>query len=501
MKIEIKKIIEPKLEFAKGFSNSFIREALMTGCGPYEANFYKSPKIIKLGLISLPYRIDSILSWIESLQNLIVSKEKNIKKYPEYLGTLETLKCKFVINQNHIVELEAERFEQLMLSSIRDKFNFLLDMYTEKIQSLFTDNKPDCILVYFPEEIASLRVANSKLSFEERTYLERLSDEDNQEQIELFELTAEQKKLAEELLPQADELLFRNFHRALKAKCMKLPNSVPIQIIRDHTFNPDTSSQSTSTIAWNITLGLYYKAGNIPWRLNDISTDTCFAGISFHHLKRRTGSIVYASVAQAFSSSGEGFALKGSNIPQDQKRNKRPYLQSHEAEDIIKKVLYNYENRNGVLPTKLVIHKTSRFEPEEKEGFQSALKNIVPGYELVWFAPSPFRLLRRGQQPPERGTLCTLEDKEHFLFTTGYIEKWQEYPGPHIPSPLEIGADEDVDLFKSAKEILALTKMNWNSSDGIGRYPITLSFARRVGMIMTELEEDDVPNPSYRYYM
>jgi argonaute-like protein implicated in RNA metabolism and viral defense len=52
-----------------------------------------------------------------------------------------------------------------------------------------------------------------------------------------------------------------------------------------------------------------------------------------------------------------------------------------------------------------------------------------------------------------------------------------------------------------AREILALTKMNWNSSEGIGRHPITISFARKVGLLMTELSDNQKPNPSYRFYM
>ena len=73
-----------------------------------------------------------------------------------------------------------------------------------------------------------------------------------------------------------------------------------------------------------------------------------------------------------------------------------------------------------------------------------------------------------------------------------------EYPGPHIPAPLEIGADDPV---ARSSEILSLSKMNWNTADGLGRMPITLAFARRVGMIMTELDEHTEPNPSYRFYM
>jgi hypothetical protein len=37
--------------------------------------------------------------------------------------------------------------------------------------------------------------------------------------------------------------------------------------------------------------------------------------------------------------------------------------------------------------------------------------------------------------------------------------------------------------------------------EGLGRYPITISFARRVGMLMTELSDNQTPNHSYRFYM
>ncbi|MER8672040.1 hypothetical protein NKH45_33980, partial [Mesorhizobium sp. M1156] len=75
-----------------------------------------------------------------------------------------------------------------------------------------------------------------------------------------------------------------------------------------------------------------------------------------------------------------------------------------------------------------------------------------------------------------------------------------EYPGPHIPAPIQIGAAGETDIRQRAIEILALTKMNWNSTDGMSRAPITLSFARKVGMLMAELSDNQHPNPSYKFY-
>jgi len=163
-------------------------------------------------------------------------------------------------------------------------------------------------------------------------------------------------------------------------------------------------------------------------------------------------------------------------------------------------VLDKYEAQAGVKPARVVVHKTSLYEPEEEDGFRGAAESRVPVCDLVWMRSTAFRLIRKGMQEPWRGTMCTVGD-ETYLFTSGYVPWWDEYPGPHIPAPLQIGSCGVTDMRQRAREILALTKMNWNSSEGIGRHPITVSFARKVGMLMTELSDNQAPNPSYRFYM
>jgi hypothetical protein len=166
-------------------------------------------------------------------------------------------------------------------------------------------------------------------------------------------------------------------------------------------------------------------------------------------------------VAQAFTSDSEPFVLKGETVPRDQSRNKQPYLMEEQASNLIKKVVNKYSLRMGFPPSRVVIHKTSRYQPEEEQGFLDGLRSDVAGCELVWMSPTGFRLLRRGMREPLRGSLCTIEGRDHYLFTSGYVPWWSVYPGPHIPSPLEIGASGDTDLVERTQEILSLTKMNW----------------------------------------
>jgi hypothetical protein len=459
-------------------------------------------KDIRIGLVGLPADIQLARKWLPRLNSVAIAREKSARRYRDWPGASQVLGVKFVIDDRFVRAIDNDSYNlAFQRYSPSERFDEVLDLFDGKIQGLFGDARPDCILVCLPDELADMRISNPRLSLKERDILERLQREEEQEQMALFQPTPEELKAAEELRTTAEDLLFRTFYRALKARIMTHQNPVPVQMIRRDTFiRPEDDGQSLATRAWNLSTSLFYKAGHEPWRPGDLPGNTCFIGISFHHLKRREGDVVYASVAEAFSNDIEPFALKGSLVPHNQRRNRQPYLDDTQSASLMAELLEKYKDRAGMYPARVVIHKTSTYQPEEEEGFRSASQMHVPACELVWMRSTAFRLIRKGMQEPWRGTLCTVGD-ESYLFTSGYVAWWDEYPGPHIPAPLEIGSSGSMDLRERARELLALTKMNWNSTDGLGRYPITISFARKVGMLMTELSENQVPNPSYRFYM
>ena len=162
-------------------------------------------------------------------------------------------------------------------------------------------------------------------------------------------------------------------------------------------------------------------------------------------------------------------------------------------------VLDTYQHLTGVLPSRVVVHKTSLYQPEEEKRFRRSIEARVSGCDLVWMRSTAFRLIRRGTQEPWRSTLCTIGD-ERYLFTSGYVPWWDEYPGPHIPSRLQIGACGPTNIRDRAKEILIdkneleLKRGNRAASDHHFVCP-------RVGLLMTELSANQTPNPSYRFYM
>lgn len=500
MRLRLRALGEPKLLFGNGKTAIDPRVALAKH-GPVDLRT-GHVKPIRLGLVAPKSEINPILKWFGRLDSLLVDSANNALRFPNFPGSSQALGCRFEIEPSLTRPIPEKDLQLAMAMSGPDKFERLLELYSEIIGGLSGDGGPMCVIVGFPEEIAELRMQNVRLSFAEQQSLKTRQREADDLQMSLFDSLAEKEKsAAAELFPQAEELLYRNFHRALKARCMAPRNAVPLQIVRRHTYITDEAKQNDAIRAWNLAVALYYKSSNIPWQPADLSAGSCFIGISFHHLKRRGGDILYASLAQAFSTDTEPFALQGETLPDRQIRDKQPYLLASQAENIVRKVVHQYRTRTGTMPSRVVIHKSSLYQPEEVEGFNSGCGSQVPSCDMIWMKPTGFRLLRKGDKEVERGMLANVEDQKLYLFTTGYVDWWKEYPGPHIPAPLEIGAATKADMVQSAQEIMSLTKMNWNSADGMGRHPITLSFARQVGAVMTEIDDEREINPLYRFYM
>lgn len=494
MNIQIKILPEPELRFSNGAVGIDPRTELARPSG-------EAVQMLRLGLVALPDEIGLVRHWVARMHKMMPARERNGHRFRPFPGMESGLRRKFELPDRFVRAIDPSRYKDAaaQLNPVK-RFEALLDLYVRSVSALFGDERPSCVLVALPEELAELRISNPRLSERERRAMERIRGKESDKQGDLFDLAdAEEAALARDLRPHADELLFRNFYRALKARCMGLSNPAPIQVIRRHTYDDAAATQSEGTRAWHLAVSLLYKSGQIPWQPDRLDERTCFAGVSFHNLKRQSGDVVYASLAQAYSSRYEPFALKGADIPRDQQINRQPYLKRKEARTLAERLVAEYETQTGAKPARVVLHKTSRFQAEEEQGFREALLSEVPACELVWVGPTGFRLLRKGMIEPFRGTLC-LAGEDTFLFTNGFVPWWREYPGPHIPAPLQIGSATKTDMAERAVEILTLSKMNWNSADGVASLPITLSFAQKVGTVMTEMDGPN-PNPLYRFYM
>jgi hypothetical protein len=298
-------------------------------------------------------------------------------------------------------------------------------------------------------------------------------------------------------------MVHRDLRRAFKAAAMAF--KTPTQLLMEDALSPEVESKDLdhlSTRAWNLFTGLYFKIDGLPWGPAKQAASTCHVGVSFYR-PLGSSSTLRTSLAQAFDENGEGLILRGHSFQWDEeKEGKSPHLTEAFAGKLIEMVLEKYHEVRHHYPKRVVIHKSSRYDMAERKGFQEGLKKVSE-YDLISLTPrSNVRLIRAGSYPPLRGTSFRA-GQVTYLYTTGYLPSIGAFQQGHVPSPLEL-TDHVGDTHHSQimREILALTKMNWNSARMYGLMPITLRFSRLVGDILREfpIGEGD-PSPKYKYYM
>lgn len=290
---------------------------------------------------------------------------------------------------------------------------------------------------------------------------------------------------------------FWNFHHAFKAHAMKF--AVPTQMVWQTTLH----EQNQASVSWNLLTALYYKAGNSPWRLQMLPDTTCYVGVSFFKERPYGKSDMHTSLAQVFGA-GEGIVLQGDKAVFDKsKGDSNPHLSQAGAESLLKQALEKYALQHGVPPTRVVIHKSSKYWAEELAGFRKAAQGIYR-HDFLAFGDLDTRFMRAGRRPIVRGTVIVLGKGNYLVYTNGYIPYLRSYPSKRIPCPLEVVEHHgDSPALLVCSEILSLTKLNWNSCWFGSSSPITMRFARDVGRVMAELPADGsiIPKTKYRYYM
>jgi hypothetical protein len=114
---------------------------------------------------------------------------------------------------------------------------------------------------------------------------------------------------------------------------------------------------------------------------------------------------------------------------------------------------------------------------------------------------TPFRLFRDGAYAPLRGTCLELE-KGAVLYTRGSVPYFRTYPGLYVPQPIMLRPYRmESTLSELAEETLALTKMNWNSTQFDGSLPITVRASRAVSRILKHVSTGELEAAEYRFYI
>ena len=286
---------------------------------------------------------------------------------------------------------------------------------------------------------------------------------------------------------------YEDLRTHIKALCIK--KHVFAQILTQNSLQAFDSCDNM----WNLSLGLYVKAGGVPWKLKIGEEGTCFIGIAFGIKKSADGQDILVGLAEVFDLFGESVTIKVVEDSFDTEVGY--YLSTEKAEKLIRTAIESYINEKRENPRKVIIHKTTFFNLNEQTGIENALGDI--SYDLVHIKlNTSLRLVPDDKYPPQRGTFWKIDDKRGILYTVGKIEEFGTYPGPGTPSAIEISRDEgSTDTERLAKQILDLAKMDWNTTVLMSKEPITIKFARKVSDVLKAGVEPEEILKDFRYYI
>ena len=122
--------------------------------------------------------------------------------------------------------------------------------------------------------------------------------------------------------------------------------------------------------------------------------------------------------------------------------------------------------------------------------------------DLVWIQESsPIAIFRDGNYPVLRGTFVDLRGKG-LLYTRGSVPYYGTYPGLRVPRPLLLVQHENSDsaILTIARDVLALTKVNWNTTQFDQKLPAPIKAAREVGRILKHIAYGTAVSTDFRKY-
>ncbi len=489
---------EPLLLFANDAGDTSPKRGLTTA-GPAGIGSNQHPSRILVGLIGTGHTQEKAKDFLTKCKSPIEGSLTSPRQVPVFPGIARdsVFRTELESLDSYLGMITASELQSVVSNpNPVEGFKNAVDMLTGKVQLLAeSDSPPDVIVCALPAELVDYcQEAGKKIvstaAPKDKLFAKLLKIEKEKGQKHLLQGLFED-------VSEPSDFVGRNLRRALKARTMKW--QTPIQIALETSLFSERS-QPPATKAWNLCVALYYKAGGaLPWKAEGLNPETCFIGISFYRHLLEDSFKMHTSLAQVFTGEGEAFVLRGHKFQWDQK--KTPHLNEDGAEHLIDLVLSKYGELKGGVPRRIVVHKTSKFYQDELSGFRKGLKGVKE-HDFLSIQQMGVRFFRVGAYPPLRGTVCEVNRKSHFLYTMGYMPDLGTYPRGYVPEPWELidhyGDNTPRKLFK---EIMALTKMNYNNADIADGEPITLKFARKVGEILSYIPENEVPHPSYRFYM
>lgn len=439
----------------------------ITKYGPIDYSYSKQKPLreaIRLAIVSPSQQLEKIIAHLNNLNQQSSQRNKDDGFLPPYNGFESVYKRGIQVPSKSDTSLVIAYDEKMAIALDVKGFVCMMKSFIDKLATQYTF---DVAVIYIPNSFAKFRESQ---------------DAEND----------------------------FNLHDALKLYATD--KGIKLQFIEEKS----TRNYDPCKVLWGLSTGLYAKASGVLWQPAALNDSTAFVGVSYAQSKSRG---IFIGCSQLFDSTGTGIRLLLREINDPAFQGKNPFMKSDEARAMMSTLREQYYKCNPTARmNRIVIQKTTHFTQEEIRGFTQALEGI-DDIELLQIQEfSPWRAIRFGSRRVDdvhnfavkRGTTIPVSTDCFLIWTHGCIihnelkGSLNYYKGGRgIPSPLLVKrfygkATGDV----LAKEILMLSKMNWNSGDSLYKHlPVTLDFAKVLSRMAKQNEAIYDKAYDFRYFM
>lgn len=507
----------------------FLDEPLLAfGCGQLAedprdglALFGPSEQRLSLGgnvVIGTARGIDLWRRWTQALNSpaacVDIARHRPWPPYPGYdvaFGAKWPDPVKTYAVDSHSLEESARKSDRY------ERAYSVANLYLEPIEQIQKlDARPSLAICVVPDEVyencrpkSSVKDASDiPKTSEEKEFLRGALKDRQSGQGRMFEDDPALSRVVQNLQPYG---LSPDFRRQLKARMM--PYDLPVQIVRESTLditdkvrNGEPGTNPLSDRLWNFGTAVFYKTGLKPWKTPWARDGVCYVGLAYRQIERNKRTACCA--AEMFLDSGDGIVFIGDFGPWYSEERKEFHLTSEAAEQLLRGTIDTYRKQDGRPLREIFLHARSGIDAIEYKGF---LKACPPEARLVAIRVRQDRLgprlyrydnhpdvSRRGMHPVLRGTFWQRTKRHGLLFTTGFKPRIGTYDGWEVPVPISITLQHgEADLVNIARDILGLTKLNYNACQLGESQPITIKYSDKIGEIL--LANPELPREQWRH--
>ena len=496
---------EPRLLFGLGQAVEDPRDGL-TLFGPLDAG---RPYGIRAGVVGTARGIELLRRWVEWAQQPVQNHPPKASR-PPFPGFEAAFRLPW--HAEPVLQLEVAEDElarHLYLDDRHQRIFETVEVFTQRIQKalLEEESKPDIWFVVIPQDVWKYGRPQSTVAPAVRQEAHRQFGSVR----EAKRFVREPSLFEEQNIAAAPYGFQEHFRNQLKARLLK--DRVATQIVREQVLSnvrgpgnegfKETDAVLQSAIAWHLGTAAFYKAGGRPWKAADVRDGVCYLGLVFKQDTSSGDARTSCCAAQMFLDSGDGVVFKGAVGPWYSPKTGDYHLSGEAAYELVSVAIRAYREANrDRAPGELFIHGRVAFDDREWRGFQSAAGADTRVVGVKIRPESGLKMFRWGANPVLRGTTYLRDARSALLWTRGWIPRLQTYPGRGVPNPLRVDITHgQADLLTVLRDILTLTKLNYNAcvfSDGV---PITLKFADAVGAVLTAGPIGSVPPLPFMYYI